>query len=399
MSESFDLIIVGGGVVGLATAMKATQNRPGIRVALIEKEKVVGFHQTSHNSGVIHSGIYYKPGSLKAKNCVAGYQKLLEFCDQQEVPYEICGKIIVATRESELGQLQELERRGKANGLSGLQVLSSEGIREKEPYCTGIRGLWVPQTGIISFQEVAKKYAEVFTRNGGRMFLGEKVTGMRQGPGQVEIVTEKQVIITKKLVTCGGLHSDRLARHTEQDVDFRITPFRGEYYKLKPSAKKLVKNLIYPVPDPAFPFLGVHFTRMTDGAIECGPNAVLAFKREGYRKTDFSLHDTYETFAWAGFRKVAARYWRSGIGEFYRSISKAAFTRALQRLIPELNESDLEVAEAGVRAQACSRDGALLDDFHIFQNGPVVHVCNAPSPAATSSLAVGETILDRIYSN
>lgn len=387
-----DVVVVGGGIVGLATALRLLEARPGTRLTLLEKEPRVARHQTGHNSGVIHSGLYYKPGSLKARNCREGYQQLLDFCSAEAIPHEICGKIVVATSPNELPRLDELHRRGIANGLSGLQYLSPEQIREREPHCSGIKGLWVPQTGIVDYVKVAEKYAEKIQERGGEILFRQQVRTVRSLTDRVEVDTGDRTVVGRLVITCGGLHSDRLARQTHPGLPLRITPFRGEYYVLKEHAWKLVNHLIYPVPDPAFPFLGVHFTRMIHGGVECGPNAVFAFAREGYRRLDFSLWDTWEALTWPGFRVIARKYWRMGLGEFRRSFSKAAFVRALQRLIPEIQERDLSVGGAGVRAQACTREGQLVDDFDIREHGNVVHVCNAPSPAATASLAIGQTI-------
>lgn len=388
----YDVVIIGGGIVGLATALRLLQQRPRTRLILLEKESRLAQHQTGNNSGVIHSGLYYKPGSLKARNCREGYQQLLDFCRDEGIPHDICGKVVIATLEKELGPLEELHRRGVANGLTGLRWLSPAEIREIEPHCAGIKGLFVPQTGIVDYTVVAEKYAEKIRAAGGEIALGERAETIRRADGKVDVITPTATRTARLLVACGGLHSDRLARQTQPDLPLRITPFRGEYYILKPAARPLVRNLIYPVPDPAFPFLGVHFTRMIGGDVECGPNAVLAFAREAYEKTNFSLRDTWETLAWPGFRVVAKKYWRTGLGEFHRSFSKAAFVKALQRLIPDIRAEHLEPGGAGIRAQACDRDGKLLDDFHIVDDGNAVHVCNAPSPAATASLAIGQTI-------
>jgi len=392
MSKDFDVIVVGGGIVGLATALRLLEARPGIRLVLLEKENAVAQHQTGNNSGVIHSGLYYKPGSLKAVNCREGYRQLIEFCRTENIRHEICGKIVVAVADEEVPRLDELYRRGVANGLTGIRYLEPQEIRELEPHCAGVRGLHVPQTGIVDYAAVAAKYAEKIGAAGGVIMLGEQVQTIRRCGDRVEIASAAQTLRAKFLVTCAGLHSDRLARQSRPDLPLRIIPFRGEYYLLKPEAHRLVRNLIYPVPDPAFPFLGVHFTRMIGGGIECGPNAVFAFAREGYRKLDFNLADTLEAFAWPGFRSVARKYWRAGFGEFRRSLSKSAFVSALQKLIPEIREHHLEPGGAGIRAQACTRDGFLVDDFQIVEDGNIVHVCNAPSPAATSSLAIGKTI-------
>ncbi len=393
---NFDVIIVGGGIVGLATALRVLQARPRTRLLLLEKEPRLARHQTGNNSGVIHSGLYYKPGSLKASNCRRGYHELLEFCRDQGVPHEICGKIVVATGPEELPRLEELHRRGVANGLEGLRFLGPEEIREIEPHCTGIRGLWVPQTGIVDYVAVSERYADRIRVLGGEIRTGCRVESVRRTGSGVEVATPDRTWTARVLVACAGLHSDRLALQTHPDLPLRITPFRGEYFVLKPAACRLVRNLIYPVPDPAFPFLGVHFTRMIGGGVECGPNAVFALAREGYGKFDFSLADTWGTLSWPGFRVVAKRYWRMGLGEFHRSFSKAAFVRALQRLVPGIQGGDLEPGGAGIRAQACSIDGKLLDDFDIREDGQVIHVCNAPSPAATASLSVGRTVAETV---
>ena len=387
-----DVAVIGGGIVGLATAFALLKNNPKIKLVVLEKESEVGAHQTGHNSGVIHSGLYYKPGSLKAKNCLDGYAKLLQFCSENEIAHEVCGKVVVATSDSELSQLEMLFHRGVANGLTGIRKLNADEIREIEPYCFGVAGLFVPQTGIIDYSAVVNKLKEKVLTMGGEVLLNHQVTDIAERPFGVIAKTTQQEIVAKKIVTCGGLQSDRLANETGSATDLRIVPFRGEYFELERSATHLVRNLIYPVPDPNFPFLGVHFTRRIDGTIECGPNAVLAFAREGYRKTDFSLRDFSQTVSWPGFRKIARKYWRTGLGEYHRSFSKAAFVHALQKLVPELEEKHLKPAGSGVRAQACSRDGQLLDDFEIRTSGRVTHVCNAPSPAATASLAIGEAI-------
>jgi L-2-hydroxyglutarate oxidase len=391
-----DVVIVGGGIVGLATAMRLLEMRPQVRLVVVEKEDELARHQTGNNSGVIHSGLYYKPGSLKAETCLGGYDQMLAFCRAQGIPHDICGKVVVATDESEVRGLEELQRRGIAHGLLGMRWLSPSEIREIEPHCAGIRGLHVPQTGIVDFAAVARRFGEIIRASGGQIVLGERVERIRRTGRNVEVHTTMTTRSCRVLVTCAGLHSDRLARQTHPDLSVRIVPFRGEYYVLTSDARRLVRNLIYPVPNPAFPFLGVHFTRTIDGGVECGPNAVLAFGREAYRKRDFNVRDTLETARWPGFRLVARRYWRTGLGEFHRSISKAAFVKALQRLLPEIRAEHLLRGGSGIRAQACSRDGKLLDDFHIHEDDNVVHVCNAPSPAATASLAIGGMIAKRV---
>ncbi len=390
----YDVSIVGGGIVGLATALQILKLRPQIRLCVIEKEQAIAQHQTGHNSGVIHSGIYYKPNSLKALNCIRGYQMLLDFCQQENIQYELCGKIIVATEQSELATLDSVYQRGIANGLDKIRKIGKEEIKEIEPHCQGIAGIYVPYTGIIDYVEVAQKYAQLIKEKGGQIFLGEKVEQIREQNNDYEIITQNRTYLSTLLINCAGLYSDKITGLTQKKVDYRIIPFRGEYYHLKPEKQYLVKNLIYPVPDPNFPFLGVHFTRMIHGGVEAGPNAVFAFKREGYKKTDFDLRETIASIAWKGFQKVAFKYWKTGLGEFYRSFSKSAFTKALQRLIPEIQESDLAQGGAGVRAQACDRNGGLIDDFLIIENKGVIHVGNAPSPAATSSLSIGLSVAE-----
>ena len=387
-----DIIIIGGGIVGLATALQLKQRNARLRIILVEKEQELAKHQTGNNSGVIHSGIYYKPGSLKATNCINGYNQLVDFCRKNEVPFDLCGKIIVATEEKELPLLQNLFARGQQNGLTNLKMLTSAELKEFEPHVAGIAGISVPQTGIVDYKNVAEKYAELFRKYDGEIVLGEQVIDIQVLSDRVTVSTQKQTYSGKLVINCAGLYSDKVARLTTSTVNVKIIPFRGEYYKLKKEKEYLVKNLIYPVPDPNFPFLGVHFTRMMKGGVEAGPNAVLAFQREGYKKSDINLSELTESLAWPGFRKVAFKYWKTGMGEMYRSFSKAAFTKALQKLIPEIQAHDLEDGGAGVRAQACDRTGGLVDDFMILEEKQVINVCNAPSPAATSSLSIGETI-------
>ncbi len=389
----YDIIIVGAGIVGLATAFKLKRKAPGLTILILEKESKVGQHQTGHNSGVIHSGLYYQPGSLKARNCIKGYGELLEFCDQYHVPYEICGKLVVATRKQELPLLENLRQRGNQNGLQGIKHIPGGQLKEYEPHVNGLAGLWVPQTGIIDYLQVALKLAQWLTSEGVEIEFNRKVTSISHN-GSTIIKSGENAYTTRWVVNCAGLYSDRIAAMTQTGLPYRILPFRGEYYKLKPERRDLVKNLIYPVPDPSFPFLGVHFTRMMDGAVEAGPNAVLAFSREGYHKTDVVPKDLVQTLLWPGFQRIAYKYWQTGLGEMYRSFSKSAFTKALQALIPEITEKDLVPAGSGVRAQASDRDGGLIDDFLIIENSSGIHVGNAPSPAATSSLAIGGTVAD-----
>ncbi len=388
----YDVTVIGGGIVGLATALQLKVSNPFLNILLLEKENELARHQTGNNSGVIHSGLYYKPGSLKARNCIHGYNLLVDFCRQYEIPFELCGKIVVATDEKELPLLENLYIRGEQNGLKNLKRLSKDELKEYEPHVNGLRGIFVPQTGIVDYRLVAQKYGDLIQQKGGIINLNEKVLDIQHAPDAIVVITQKASYSTRLVINCAGLYSDKVARMTVPALNVKIIPFRGEYYKLRREKEYLVKNLIYPVPDPNFPFLGVHFTRMAKGGVEAGPNAVLAFKREGYKKSDINLSELGESLAWPGFQKVAAKYWRTGFGEMYRSFSKAAFTKALQKLIPEIQESDLVEGGAGVRAQACDRQGGLVDDFLILEEKQVINVCNAPSPAATSSLAIGESV-------
>ena len=392
----FDVIVVGGGIVGLATALNLLEKRPHLSLAILEKESSVAQHQTGHNSGVIHSGLYYQPGSLKALLCVDGYRRLLAFCQQNNIAHEVCGKVVIATTPDQTAQLDELERRGLANGLNGIQRLTQGEIQEHEPHCAGVAGLFVPQTGIVDYTAVCKVLQSLVTSLGGQVLFEQRVTDIVNESSKVIVTSNLDVFTAACVVTCGGLYSDQLARHTIDDLDLHILPFRGEYFVLRKSAESLVNNLIYPVPNPSFPFLGVHFTRMIDGSIECGPNAVLAFAREGYTKTTVQPRELIETLTWPGFRRVATKYWRTGLGEYRRSFSKQAFVRALQSLVPAITTDDLLPAPAGVRAQACDKEGNLLDDFALRESGRVLHVCNAPSPAATASLAIGDYIATQV---
>ena len=393
-----DIIVVGGGIVGLATALRIKEQKPSLKILLLEKENGVAKHQTGHNSGVIHSGLYYKPGSLKATNCIRGYEMLLDFCNRESVAYDLCGKVVVATSDEQRPLLKNLFDRGMQNGLTKNRMISAGEIKEIEPHVKGVEGIWVPYTGIIDYKAVSEKYAECFQKAGGEIIFGEKVIDIKNRNTHSEIVSATgKVFETRLIVNCAGLYSDKVAQLTQpENIKVRIIPFRGEYFKIKPEKHHLVKNLIYPVPDPNFPFLGVHFTRMIEGGVEAGPNAVFAFKREGYKKTDINFPELMEALAWPGFRKVALKYWQTGMGEYYRSFSKAAFTKALQELIPEIQSDDLVPGGAGVRAQACDYDGGLLDDFSIIENKGAINVCNAPSPAATSSLSIGQTVSERV---
>lgn len=393
---NYDIIIIGAGLVGLATAYQAQLKNPGSKILILEKENNVSLHQSGHNSGVIHSGIYYKPRSLKAKNCIEGYNSIINFAEKHGIKYDLCGKIIVATSQEELPLLDNIYKRGVENGLQNLQYLSREEFREIEPHCEGVRAIKVPQTGIIDYPGVAKKIKKLFEELGGEVKFNQEVTNIVTKGNEIVVQTNNSEFKTTKLVSCAGLYSDKVTKMTNEKNDVIIIPFRGEYYKIKDEKKHLVKHLIYPVPDPNFPFLGVHFTRMVDGNIEAGPNAVLAFKKEGYKFFDFDFNETMQTLTWPGFRKIVAKYGKTGMGEVHRSLSKSAFTKALQKLMPEIQESDLVPGGSGVRAQACDRNGALIDDFDIVKNGNIIHVRNAPSPAATSCLSIGNAISELI---
>ncbi len=388
----YDIVIIGGGIVGLASAYHLLLDRPDIKLALLEKEETLSAHQTGHNSGVIHSGIYYKPGSLKATNCRTGYEMLIDFCEANGIKYDLCGKLIVASDESELEQLDAIYKRGLENGLTNISIVEKDKLHEYEPNLRGVKAVHVPYTGIINYLEVSLKLAELIKEKGGDIFTSQKVNDIDVFADHVEVKTDNNVYHSKLFMNCAGLFCDKVAEMAGEQSDTRIIPFRGEYFMLKPEKRALVKNLIYPVPDPNFPFLGVHFTRTIEGGVEAGPNAVFAFKREGYEKSDVDLVEMFESLTWPGFQKVATKYWKTGIGEFYRSFSKTAFTNALRKFIPIIEEDDLIPAEAGVRAQACDRTGGLIDDFKIIERPRAVHILNAPSPAATSSLAIGKTI-------
>jgi (S)-2-hydroxyglutarate dehydrogenase len=398
MMKHFNVIIAGAGIVGLATAYKLKEKKPDLKICVIEKEESVSKHQTGNNSGVIHSGIYYKPGSLKATNCRRGYKMLLDFCDEYGISYDICGKVIVATNEDEIPRLNNLFERGQQNGLQGLKELSAEEVKEIESYVNCVKGIRVPETGIIDYKVLSDKLAELIQQKGAEIRFNEKLENIKENNSQnkTEVITDKDSYICNLLITCCGLQSDRVAKLNNKNLNIKIIPFRGEYYTIKKEKRHLVKNLIYPVPDPQFPFLGVHFTRMLNGKVEAGPNAVFAFMREGYKKTDIDFKDLADSLFWKGFLSVMLKYWKVGIGEFYRSYYKPAFVKALQKLLPEIQADDLEVGGAGIRAQACDIKGNLVDDFLFVENEKVIHVCNAPSPAATSSLSIGGTIAEKI---
>lgn len=388
--------IIGGGIVGLATGLEFSRRFPNISLAIIEKEPALARHQTSHNSGVIHSGIYYKPGGLKARLCVEGADALICFCQEHGVPYDICGKVIVATAKDEIPRLEELYTRGKRNGLRGLRLLHGAEIHEIEPHAAGIQGIHVPSTGIVDYAKVAEKYAELICGQGGTIHLSHEVTGLVRNGATTVIETTQGPIEAGLVINCAGLYSDRISRLAKAKLDLKIVPFRGEYYEILPAKGHYINGLIYPVPDPRFPFLGVHFTRRIGGGVEAGPNAVLALKREGYSKTSFAAGDFFEYAMFRGFWIMAAKHWRMSVDEYHRSWSKSAFVRAIQRLIPELNSDDLVPGGSGVRAQALDNNGKLLDDFHFVYTDGIVHVCNVPSPAATASLAIGKYIVDTV---
>lgn len=390
-----DIAIVGGGIVGLATAYQLTQRHPGKRVVILEKENSVGAHQTGHNSGVLHSGIYYKPGSLRAQNCRLGKEAMERFCASEDIPHDRCGKVIVAVSEDELPRLQTIFERGQENGVK-CEMIDVERLAELEPHSAGIKAIHVPEAGIVNYRRVCERLADIVREHEGDVICNARVTRFTNDNGQVVIESKQGEVAAKHVVNCCGLQSDRVSKLSGHKTDSKILPFRGEFYELKPESQHLCRNLIYPVPNPAFPFLGVHFTRMIDGGVECGPNAVLAFAREGYRKTDVNLRDLAETLTYPGFLRLAAKYWRIGAGEMWRSFSKAAFVKALQRLMPEIRSDNLIPARAGVRAQAVAVSGNIIDDFVIQAADRIVNVNNAPSPAATSALNIGNLIVDRL---
>lgn len=395
LANTTDFLVIGGGIVGLSTAWNLVSRFPGASIRLIEKEEQVASHQSGRNSGVLHSGIYYTPGSLKAQTCREGRAAMTAFCDAEGIAYETCGKIIVATQESELAKLDEILRRGQENGVA-CERLDAQGIQQLEPNSAGIAGLHVPQAGIVDYPAVCRRLAEKLQQLGHPVHLGQAVVSIQQTPEAVEVKTPSETYQAKFLITCAGLYSDRLVKLSGLKPPAQIVPFRGEYYELKPECRQLCRNLIYPVPDPSFPFLGVHFTRMVSGEVECGPNAVFALAREGYSWGSVNLGEMAEAMRYPGFLKLAARHWRMGMGEIHRSLSKAAFVKALQRLIPSIKSDDLIPGRAGVRAQALTRDGAMVDDFLWVTAPRMLHVCNAPSPAATASLEIGRLIAERV---
>ncbi|MEC7914309.1 MAG: L-2-hydroxyglutarate oxidase [Chloroflexota bacterium] len=392
--RQYDVVVVGGGIIGLATSMKLTQDFPNLKVAVLEKEKEVAQHQTGHNSGVIHAGIYYAPGSQKANFCSTGGKLLRDFCDEYGIAYDMCGKLIVATDDSEVPQLEELFKRGTENGAQGLRMVNQEEIKDIEPYSAGVKAILSPNTGIIDYFEVSQAYATRMRENGGDLLTNVEVISIENKDNLVYINTTSGTVVAKYVLNCAGLHADTVARMMGVDVGVKIVPFRGEYFSIIPEKEHMVKGLIYPVPDPSMPFLGVHFTRRINGSVEAGPNAVLAFAREGYKKTDVNLKDTLGTLSYSGFWKMSAKYWKVGMHEQYRSLVKGVFVKSLQKLMPEITGDDLGDPGAGVRAQVIDSNGGLLQDFAIEASANAIHVLSAPSPGATSSLTISEYIVD-----
>ncbi|MCI0439976.1 MAG: L-2-hydroxyglutarate oxidase [Chloroflexi bacterium] len=392
--QSYDIAIIGGGILGLATAMRLRQDFPQHKVAVLEKEAEIAQHQTGHNSGVIHAGIYYAPGSQKANFCSTGGKLLRQFCDERGIEYEMCGKVIVATTEEEIPRLEELFRRGTANGAEGLEMVGKERLKELEPHAAGVKAIFSPNTGIIDYKKVSHAYATEMRESGGDLLTGTEVRSITRRDGRIYMETSKGDISARFIINCAGLHADSVARMMGVDIGVRIIPFRGEYYSIRPERSYLVKSLIYPVPDPRLPFLGVHFTKRIGGSVEAGPNAVLAFAREGYKKTSFRFGDTLGTLRYPGFWRMAKTHWKTGFSEQYRSMMKGRFLKSLQTLVPEIEMSDLTQPGAGVRAQAVDRQGRLLQDFSIAETESAIHVLNAPSPGATSSLTISQYIVD-----
>jgi L-2-hydroxyglutarate oxidase len=389
-----DVAVVGGGIVGLSTARTLAESYSGLAIAVLEKEDDVAQHQTGNNSGVIHSGIYYRPGSLRARMAVEGSKRMMAFCTEHSIPYDRCGKVIVATEDAQIPALEELARRAEANSVPGVRMVGSEELADLEPHATGLQALHVPSAGIVNYSLVAQTYRRLFEEAGGQVRTGAEVTAIREEPNGLRLETLQGEFRSKHVILCGGLFADRVSISAGLKPPLKTTPFRGEYYELVPEKRYLVRNLIYPVANPAFPFLGVHFTRRINGAIEVGPNAVLAFKRQGYRWRDVSLRDTADILRYPGFWRMSARYWRTGIGEMYRSLRKQAMVKELQKLVPVVTSQDLVRAGAGVRAQALDPQGKLIEDFHIVQEPRIIHVLNAPSPAATASLSIGDAVAD-----
>ncbi len=395
-AQKLDIAVVGGGVVGLAVAQELLRRLPKLRLVVLEKEDDVGRHQSGHNSGVIHSGLYYKPGSLKARLCVEGAAAMVAFCRDEGIQHEVCGKVVVATSPEEATRLQALQQRGEANGLKGLQRIGPEELRDLEPHAAGLAALRVPSTGITDYAAVCRRYADHIRAAGGEVRTGSELRSVVQQSGGSILETTAGPLTARFAVSCAGLFSDRVSRMAGHAPEITIVPFRGEYYNLTPERQHLVRHLIYPVPDPRFPFLGVHFTRRVNGSVDAGPNAVLAFRREGYRARDFSWQDTWESLRYPGFWRMGVRLWRSGLGEQYRSWNQRAFVRSLQKLVPEIRERDLVPGGSGVRAQALKRDGTLVDDFAFIFSENWLHVYNVPSPAATASLAIARVLADEV---
>ena len=394
-----DVIVIGGGIVGLATAYKLLEQKPELKLRILEKEKSIGLHQSGHNSGVIHSGIYYKPGSMKAKNCRRGVEELLLFCDKFNVQYDLCGKVIVAVNSEEVNRLDALYKRGLENGISDVRIIDSQELKDLEPHATGIKAIHVPSTGIINYTSVVDELAKQIIKRGGEIKTKATVKGFVRKAGECIVNTQMCDYPTELVINCAGLYSDKIAQLAGENSSISIIPFRGEYYILKPKSRHLVNSLIYPVPDPRFPFLGVHFTSRIDGSVEAGPNAVLATAREGYRRRDFSFQETWELLTNPGFWKIGRNYWKTGMGEYTRSLFKPLFVKALQHLVPAIQGSDLVPGGSGVRAQAMDETGKLLDDFCIVQSERFIHVLNAPSPAATASFAIGSIIAAQAFQN
>ena len=391
----FDICIIGGGILGLATAYQLSKKHPKLKLAVLEKETSLAKHQTGHNSGVLHTGIYYKPGSLKAINCRKGKKAMEQFCQKEGIEHELCGKIIVALNDEEIPRMQNIFQRRQENGVN-CKIISREEMLEAEPHVAGVQAIHVPECGIVNYKQVCRRLGEIIhEKEENKIFLGQQVTKIRNMATSLVVETDKQQIECKHLINCGGLHSDKLTKLGGQPPPAKIIPFKGEYFELKEDAKHLCKNLIYPVPDPAFPFLGVHFTRMIDGTVECGPNAVLAFGREAYGKFDLNLKDLLESITYPGFQKMAIKHWKMGWGEMWRSYNKGAFVKALRRLIPEIEAKNLLPAPAGIRAQAVSPRGALVDDFLIESNDRIINVCNAPASSSTSLNAFASFISSR----
>ena len=393
--QKFDVVIVGGGIVGLATAYNLSERFPDQKIAVLEKEASLAHHQTGHNSGVLHSGIYYKPGSLKAINCRAGKLAMEKFCAENDIDYDICGKVIVALNEEQIPAMNRIYERGQANGVT-CEIVDQARLNELEPHSAGIAAIHVPESGIVNYKQVCVRFGEIIKERGNEVICGARVTGIRKSGTQTVVTTSQGDYETKLVVNCAGLHCDRVTKMGGTKPDSKIVPFRGEYFELVEEKKHLCRNLIYPVPDPKFPFLGVHFTRMIDGSVECGPNAVLAFAREGYTMGTINIKDLFESLTYPGFIRMAMKHWKMGMGEMWRSFSKAAFVKALQQLMPEIRAEDMVAAPAGVRAQAVTREGALVDDFLVVESDNMVNINNAPSPAATASLNIGKVIVEKI---